>query len=144
MTLKGDFAGLGKLEANLRRLSEVPSQAAREAATSIQALIEQEYATGKDSTGRPWAPLRPATLAKGRTPPPLTATRAMRETTEVKPMAGAGVSVTFEEDYASYHHTGTKNMVARPVAPTGAFPKAWGDAIDSAVQNAMSRRLGSR
>jgi hypothetical protein len=144
VALTGDFAGLGRLEANLLRLAEVPSQASKAASSEIQKLVEAEYDTGSDATGRAWAPLRPATLAKGRTPPPLTATHAMRDGTKVAPQAGAGIQITFDTDYAVFHHTGTEHMEARPVAPTGAFPASWEEALEQACEAAVARRMGAK
>ena len=139
--LTGDFKGLGMLEDNLRRLAEVPAQASKQAAEEIQKLIEEEYDAGKDPNARAWAPLRPSTVAKGRFPPPLTDSRAMRDGTEVKPMAGAGISITFDVDYAVFHHTGTKNMRARPVIPTGPFPASWEEQLQAACDAAVARRM---
>ena len=142
--LTGDFAGLGKLEANLYKLSTVPSQAATEAAEGIQSLVMDEYASGSDPNGRRWAPLRPSTLKRGRTPPPLTDSGNMRDGTEVKPLPGAGISISFDVPYAVFHHTGTRNMVARPVAPTGTFPASWNEVIEAAIEAAAERRMAGK
>jgi hypothetical protein len=142
--LTGDFAGLKQLENNLRRLAEIPSQAAKQSVEGLRKAIAESYATGKNPNKRPWAPLMPSTVARGRKPPPLTDTGDMRSTTEVKALPGAGVAITFGVPYAVFHHTGTKNMSARPVAPTGSFPASWNEILRSAVDAAVQRHLGSK
>lgn len=144
MALTGDLGRMGKLAANLRKLSSVPSQVSAGAAESIKELIEEEFDAGRDTYGKTWAPLAPATLAKGRTPPPLSDAEAMRDSLDVSPMPGAGISITID-DPAGIHQTGAKRgnwvMPARPVLPDRTFPKAWTDAIAEAGENAIAERL---
>jgi phage gpG-like protein len=145
MGLSGDLSKMAKLESNLRRLSEVPSQVAADAAEAIEELIEEEFDAGNDAYGRAWAPLAPATLAKGRTPPPLSDTEAMRDSLEVRPMPGAGISITIDEP-AGIHQTGASRgnwrMPARPILPDRALPRSWTDAIAEAGERAITERLG--
>jgi hypothetical protein len=85
------FKGFQRLHGTLRALAEVPSRAAKAASESIATLILDGFDAGTDPYGRPWAPLRPYTLAKGRFPPPLTDSGAMRDSVDVRPTAGAGI-----------------------------------------------------
>jgi hypothetical protein len=141
VSLDGDFAGLGGLEAALRRMATVPARAAKRAAANLQELVDTEYDVGTGPYGAPWAPLAPSTVARGRHAPPLTDTGAMRASTVVAPTRGAGVSITFGAPYAVYHHTGTSRMPARPVAPVGAaFPRSWERAIREAVDETVRGR----
>jgi hypothetical protein len=137
MGVRGDFEFLGKLEANLRRLSEVPSRAAAESSESIADLIEQEFASQSDAYGNAWAPHAPATVRRWGEHDILTLSGAMREHVTVRPMAGAGISITFDEDYAVYHHTGTRYMSRRPVLPQETMPATWEAALEEAYANAF-------
>lgn len=147
--LTGDFFGLRTLERNLRELAKVPSQAARVAADKIDRLVQAEYAQGVDPYGHAWAKLAPATLDKGRSPPPLTDTYAMRDGTTVRPTSGAGITVRFVEPYSTFHHTGFRvgrtQVPARPVAPTGAgLPPSWQAAIKAACADATAKAMAGR
>jgi hypothetical protein len=132
------FAGLASA---LHGLQRVPSQAARQAAADIAGLLEQQFDEGRDPYGNAWAELAESTLAKGRTPPPLTDSGAMRASTDVAPSAGAGLTITLGAAYATYHQTGTANMPARPILPEDELPPEWLDMIANAVQEAVSRRV---
>lgn len=138
----GDLSKLGLLSANLSKLASVPSQIAKDAAEGIRSAIEQEFEAGQDPYGRSWAALEQATIDKGRRPPPLTDSGDMSNV-EVTPSAGAGISIEFGAEYAGFHQTGTRRMVARPPLPVGGFPKTWSDAISDAaaarVEKAMRR-----
>ncbi len=133
MPLSGDFAKLGLLKANLARLSRVPAQTASAVSKSIAAQINAQFDSGQDPYGRKWAALRPATLRRGRRPPPLTDTGAMRDSVRVSPAPGAGVTITIGAEYARFHQTGTVNMAQRPILPHGGFPRGWSGAIQEAA-----------
>jgi phage gpG-like protein len=145
MGLTGDLKSMGRLQSNLGRLASVPAQIAADASESIAELIQGEFDNGNDPYGRPWAPLAERTLAKGRTPPPLTDTHAMRESVDVRPMAGAGIAITMD-DPAGIHQTGARRgawvMPARPILPAEAFPKTWRQALDDATEANVTRVLG--
>lgn len=135
------MATLEGLAAALRDLGKVPSQAARQASADIAGLIEQEFDEGLDPYGAAWEALAESTTAKGRTPPPLTDERTLRDNTDAYPLSGAGIGITLGADYGIFHQTGTRNMPARPILPDGDLPYAWRDMIDNAVQEAVARRL---
>lgn len=141
--LTGDFNQLGLLIANLRKLSDVPDAAAPDAAKAITVELKAEYSAGKDPYGKSWAPLRPSTLAKGRTPPPLTDKGKLSGGTEAKAVRGQGIVVTVGEPYGYYHQKGTSRMVARPILPYGGMPKAWGAAIRAAITAAIHKILAA-
>lgn len=141
MALTGDFSGMQRLEENLARLAEVPSRATAEAATEITKELKKEFAAGRDPYGKNWAALRPSTIKRGRKPPPLTASGALRDGTEAVPMRGAGIMITVGEPYGVFHQTGTKNMVARPILPSKSFPKTWLKAITDATKKAFAERM---
>lgn len=138
--LTGDFRKLALLKANLAKLARVPSQASAEASKDINQLIDREYAEGKDPYGKPWAPLRSATLATGRTPPPLTATGKMRKGTLARPLPSIGIGLQLPSP-GIFHQRGTRRMRARPILPYGGMPRAWSAAIRTATARALARQL---
>lgn len=134
MPLSGDFAELGQLVRNVGRLARVPAQVARLAAPAIKWELELEFSRGRDPYGRPWAPLRPTTIARGRKPPPLTDTGKMRSGLVVAPMQGAGIAITFDDEIpAIFHQRGTRWMAMRPILPTNTFPAKWNEALERAT-----------
>jgi hypothetical protein len=140
VAIKGDYAKLGRLQGNLSRLAKVPSQVATDASKRIAALIEEEFEQGKDPYGRNWAPLKPATLRKGRRPPPLTDTHTMRDSVRVAPLPGSGIAITID-DPANIHQTGSRDMVARPILPRAGFPASWSGAIRDATQARIKEKF---
>lgn len=145
MGFTGSLKGLGQLERNLGKLAGVPAQIAGDASDSIAELIDEEFEAGNDPYGRPWAALAQATLDKGRGPPPLTDTEAMRESVVVAPMQGAGISITIDHP-GGVHQTGARkgawSMPARPVLPDATFPATWKKALDTAAQARLDATLG--
>ena len=138
MGLSGHMAALSRLADRCADLATVPSRAAKRAAVEIEALIEDEFDAGTDPYGTAWAPLAEATVDRGRSPPPLTDTAAMRQSVAVRPMRGAGVAVTVAHP-AGIHQTGWSGKggkgPARPILPQRrALPEDWRDAIADAVE----------
>lgn len=126
----------------LRSLVDVPSQIARPLADGIAKFIDEGFSAGTDPYGRPWAPLKPRTLAKGRHPPPLTETGAMRNSARVKPVQGGGVSLVFGDSKAGLHQRGDPpRMAAREVSPSGFLPARWRALWQSLLTEATRRRL---
>ncbi len=119
----------------IRALSKVPAQASREASTSIQRLIDQQFARGVDPYGKPWKPNKPSTIERKGHARPNIDTGALWKGARVQPMSGAGISVTFDENYSVY----VQNV--RPIVPNRGVPKSWAAAIGKAVANAKARAL---
>jgi hypothetical protein len=142
-SVRGDLGLLGELEANLRRLSSVPSRASKQAAENISSVIQEQFDAGVDAYGEPWAPLAPSTLAKKTGPGILDETSAMRDSIEVSPMAGAGIKIVIDDEKAIFHQTGTTRMPARPILPTGEMPDTWERAIADAVEESIERTMKS-
>lgn len=132
----GDISKIGRLAENVGRLASVPSRASKRVSKEIRALIEEQFDHGADPYGTSWAPLAPATLDKGRSPPPLTDTRAMRDALRVTPTAGAGVAITIPHP-AQVHQTGWVGPLssgpARPILPSRGFPPRWEEVIQVAI-----------
>jgi hypothetical protein len=141
MMLTGDLGQLDRMAARLGELAQVPSRAARDAATEIEGLIDEEFDRGADPYEEPWQDLAPATEAKGRSAPPLTDTTAMRSSVLVRPLAGAGVGVTIDHP-AGVHQTGWSGPrgsgPARPVLPArGELPEGWIEALEKSAERAF-------
>lgn len=138
MPASGDLRGMGQLARNIAQLARVPSRAAALAAPGIAREIQHEFDRGVDPYGRPWKPLKPSTLARGRHPPPLTDTREMRDGIAVRPLPAAGIAITFARDVpAIFHQRGTRFMALRAILPTNVLPKAWGAILAAASRRAF-------
>jgi hypothetical protein len=112
---------------------------AQAAAPRIRQAIDQQFATGTDPKGSPWAPLAPSTIARGRGNPPLTDTGAMRSSVAVTTDSGQ-IEVTIDEP-AQYHQTGTSYMPQRAILPDEGDVSA---GMDGALQMASQEVMGSR
>lgn len=141
-----DLSQLDELIDNLRALADVPSRAARQAAEGIDEAIQRQFDDGVDPYGQEWAPLAESTLAQtpDRQGGPLDNTGAMRAGILVAPSSGAGITITFDADYAQFHQTGTKNMPARKILPEEELPESWEEAIAEAVSDAAERTMKRR
>lgn len=126
----------------LRDLTRVPAQIAPRVASEIAAEIDRNFSAGVDPYGKPWAPLRPATLAKGRHPPPLTDTGKGRNSIRVFAQRGSGVAITVGVAYMGIHQTGAPpRLVARRFLPAGVLPKRWAQIWQRALTDATKARL---
>ncbi len=103
----------------------MPSQISKDFAKWSTQRLREGYAEGKDPNGNAWAPLRPATLARGRFPPPLTDTGKMRDSTKAVALPGSGVGFEIGPAYAVHHYQGTTIMAAREQLPHGGLPSKW-------------------
>jgi hypothetical protein len=137
---------MGRLAQRVADLARVPSRAAATVALELEALLEEEYETGTDPYGTPWAPLAESTLARGRHAPPLTDTGSMRLGTTVTPTRYAGVAI-FVPHPGAPHQTGwsgpQNSGPARPILPFREMPAAWRDVIEGAVSR-EARAVGAR
>jgi hypothetical protein len=135
---EGDLSQMGQLVERLRDLTGVPSRAAGPVADRIDGLLQEEFDAGRDPYGTAWQGLSEVTLDRGRTPPPLTDTRGMRDSAAVRPLSRAGVGVTIAHP-AAPHQTGWSGPVgsgpARPILPARSeLPATWSDAIADEVR----------
>lgn len=125
-------AALGKLvafRANLRRLAGVPSRVARRAAPRITVIIRLNTSAGLDAYGKPFAPLAPSTLARGRHPPPMVDTGRSLAETRARPLSGAGITIEIGGAYV-YHVSSYKTRPVRSVVPERAgLPASWNAAL---------------
>ena len=142
MTWDGDISRMGALSDRVADLAEVPSRAAARIASELEDLIHGEFDGGEDPYGQGWESLAQATLDKGRTPPPLTDTRAMRNSLAVRPMQRAGVSITIAHP-AAPHQTGWHGTQgagpSRPILPMREMPASWEGVINDAIEKEFRR-----
>lgn len=142
--LLGSFSRLGGLQRNLQELARLPAAVSAKVAPELTTSLQEEYATGSDPYGRPWAPLKASTLRKGRHPPPLTASGNMRRGTKAFALSGAGVgfAVPFP---GNIHQGGSVDMQARPILPRGGrLPAGWTMTIKRISKEEALRRAGLR
>lgn len=127
----------------LGKLADVPSQIAKDASVGIADAIDAEFSAGLAPDGTPWTGLAESTMARGRSAPPLTDTHDMRDSVDVKPMRGAGISVTID-DPAVHHQYGAPraHVPPRPILPSGKLPDTWQRAIADAADSAFDRAAG--
>lgn len=139
------IAELGRLAQTIERLAYVPRKVAVIAAPKISRLLRRQFADGSDPYGRPWASLRPATIAKGRTPPPLTESGRLRDGTKATASPGgrAGIRLVVGARYGYYHQTGYRNaktgrkVAARRILPQYGLPASWKAALDESAREAV-------
>lgn len=130
----------------LRELAKVPSKIAKVAAPRLTDRLRSGFADGVDPYGNEWAPLAPRTLAKGRTPPPLTESGDLAGGTEVRPLRGAGLGLFAPETLsrgapASIHMTGDgAKLPARPYLPQYALPATWRAELQAIYSKLMRAR----
>lgn len=147
MTWTGDISKMGALADRLADLAAVPSRVSAAVSADLAALVQDEFDAGRDPYGDPWAPLAEATLDRGRTPPPLTDTRRLRDGIRVRPARPAGVRLSVEAPYAAPHQTGWSGRQgsgpARPILPARAeLPEEWAEAIDARIEVEFRRAVG--
>lgn len=126
----------------MRSLAQVPSKVSGPYAARLRKELQLQFDKGVDPYGRAWSPLKPATLAKGRFPPPLTDTRKGRKGVTALPMKGAGVRLQSTVGYMQRHQEGTENMAARPFFPVRVLPKQWAKIYDEELQKVLDKEIG--
>ena len=119
----------------LQALEEAPRIALKRSELKIKTLVEAQFDEGRDPYGEPWAALAASTVAKGRTPPPLTDTGAMRKSLRVVASAD-GLTCSMAEPF-KFHQYGTVNMPARPILPAEGVPPEWEKVITETVEEVI-------
>lgn len=101
---------------------------------TVEILIDERFEARADPSGAPWEVRKPPT----GTWPILEKSGRMRKSYHVTATT-TGVRVDNGAEYAGFHQTGMKNMVARKVLPDGPFPAEWAGRIDAAVEAELER-----
>ncbi len=119
MSVKGFQETIRQMQAVAERTKNL-----RPALIPLAAEAEQNvddcFTQQRDQTGRPWAPLKPATLAakaaRGQPADILIATGKLRDSAQVT--AGfQQMTWTMKQPYAVFHESGTARMPARRMLP---------------------------
>lgn len=119
----------------VEELARLPRKLSVAAAVPLSGLLRNQFVTGVDPYGAPWAPLKPSTLRQ-HGPPPLTVTGALRAGTKVEPMGGsrAGIKITVGAPYGAFHQVGFRvgrtRVPARRILPNRGIPRAWREVLD--------------
>ena len=161
-SIRGDFPALRDGISRIRRIGEAGPELWRRIAPTIKSNIAAQFATGVNPYDTPWKPLRPATLAKGRTPPPLTETGALKNSIRVT-AAGYTLSVIAADRVAGLHQNGwrrTRNKyrrgkvvgqttigpgaTKRQILPDGRIPNKWRQQIRKMARVIMGEKLGRK
>jgi hypothetical protein len=116
----------------LRELVHVPAKASLGASDSIAKLIDQQFDTGTDPYGRAWKPLKASTIKRKGHARIGVDSGAMQRGIDVRPMSGAGVQISVDEDYAPYFSR------RRALFPNKGLPATWRAAIASALAESAS------
>jgi len=139
-------SAMGKLDRMLVGMSSLPHRVAIDAAPKISALLFEEFKTGRNPYGQPWAPLAASTIAKGRRWPPLTDTRKLRDGSLATARPG-GISIRMGRSEWYFHQVGFRcgktHVPARETLPSRGWPRRWLAAInESAVKTAREIQGG--
>lgn len=136
-------AAFGRLEKLLDRLAYVPRKAAALAAPELTKELRRQFARGVDPYGRAWAPLAASTLAKGRRPPPLTDSTALRDGTRAMVRNGnrAGIHIVLGAAYGYFaqhgFRVGRTTVRPRRILPQQGMPRAWAEILKRAARRAF-------
>lgn len=133
----GTPRNFGQFAQSLRTLTKVASEIATHVAVQIERRMKRGFRQGTDPYGRAYAGLMPASLKRGRKPPPL---RKFAKVAHARPLPGAGVALTIEHPQAGFHQTGTSRMAKRIVVPDRATPPEWRTMIDRELKRALRAR----
>jgi|GEM_PF-3095075 hypothetical protein len=140
---------LGRLAQTIGELRRVPRLTAMKAQTPILREVQRAFVEGHDPYGRPWVPLRTATLAI-HGPPPLSRTLALAVGTDVSLMDGLknGLLITLGAAYGYFHQVGFRHgktrVPARRMLPQFGMPKRWREIVDQASKAAMAEIRGRK
>lgn len=136
------FAKLDRLIAALESTEKLQTRINKETAKAIEVELRKQYETGTDPDGNPYSPLAPSTLARGRTPPPLTDKGIMKANTKVfSTPKGWRIDVKRpgkNPNVPKFHQDGTAKMPARPIVPpAGKVPARWATVIQQVCLTAI-------
>jgi hypothetical protein len=126
----------------LRDLAKVPARVSRDYSERLRQELDQQFSKGVDPYGTPWKALAPATLAKGRHPPPLTDSGHMSRNITVLPMQGAGVRLVSSVGYSRYHQEGTTHIPVRRFFPVSKLPAKWLRILNELIQKDLNKTVG--
>jgi hypothetical protein len=148
---RGNGSAMAAALRNVRRvvdeLGRLPPKLAVAAAPEITRRLALQFAKGVDPYGRPWTPLRPATLRK-HSPPPLTDTGALRDGTKAEPMGGnrIGLTIRVGARYGAFHQVGFRvgktRVAPRRILPSQGMPAEWRDILRKLARELARKTVG--
>jgi hypothetical protein len=139
-------AALRDVRKTVEALGRLPHNLAVAVAPDITSLLRAQFRDGVDPYGRPWAPLKPATLRK-HGPPPLTHHGELRDGTAAEPMAGVRIGLTLRVGarYGAFHQVGFRvgktKVPPRRILPNRGIPAAWRTAIERRARELAARAV---
>jgi hypothetical protein len=141
MALTGDWARLQATTRGLRKLATIPAALATASAIAIKEQIDQSFERNADPYGNVWAEHASATIRRWGAHPLLRLTGRGKDQIVVRPLPGAGVSVTSPSEGLAFSQGGTVNQPARRFLPTDQFPKTWRAALERAAESKFKEAL---
>lgn len=139
MPVRGDFTGLRKLAAALERVASESfrRQCLDGMADGARTQIAAGFASERDPSGTPWAPL------KARTGRILRRSGRLASAFEVR-SDGQGLTVRNATPYAGFHQQGTRRMPRRAMLPSsrhGGLGRLWSRAFSLPIRQLLHRTL---
>ena len=144
------IAALRQVRKVVDELGRLPRNLAVEAAPEITRMLKAQFRVGVDPYGNRWAPLAPATIAKGRQNPPLTDTHRLADGTEARPMTGgrAGLTIRIGAPYGAFAQTGFRvgktRVPPRRILPSRGMPAAWREILVRKARELAAKARGAR
>jgi hypothetical protein len=140
---------LGRLATTIGELRRVPRLTAVKAQAPLLRAVQDEFVKGQDPYGRPWAPLRPSTLAI-HGPPPLSRSLTLAVDTDVSLLDGIknGLAITLGAAYGYFHQVGFRHgkghVPARKILPERGMPRRWREILERAAKEAIAEIRGHK
>jgi hypothetical protein len=124
-------AALDAMIASLRRLPDLATRAAAEAAPLVQAAVRQQAAAGKDPYGKTWAPKRDGG-------------RALADAASSVTASAKGAVVQIRVDGGESFWTKMSGSTRRQILPDAdKLPPAITDAIQEGARRAFAKAMGT-
>jgi len=125
--------GLEDLKKTLRELAKTArAVAAKETATKLPELVDQQFLSVSSPDGGMWAP-----LVQNPDRTPLIGLRGHFTYT----YNASTVTVSNAKWYAKFSQTGTRKMVARSFLPTTKLPQSWYDELAPVIQQKVTEAI---
>jgi hypothetical protein len=139
--MTAQLAEIDALLEKVAKLDGILARASELAVEPITAIVQLQFDEGRDPYGNAWADLAESTKRRGRTPPPLTDTRAMRDDISIRPLNGEDTGLTLDAfaPYASFHQDGAPNanVPVRKMFPDEGVSPTWNAALQESTDRAI-------
>ena len=122
------IAALADVRKTIDRLAQLPRKLAQASVGDVNLALRSQFQRGVDSYDRPWRPLKPSTIARGRRNPPLTDRTKLRDGTMAR-ATQYGLQIAVGARYGAFHQVGFRVgrtwVGPRKILPGRGLPKAW-------------------